>query len=196
MSRIVRSRHVLAVRGLEASTDFLPRGLPELGPRTLEGHRVRFKQRVWAMFARAIAIVFVALMSLSGCRTAPVAPSTCDLPEKLALDVRGRADGVYGVVGEEIAAAPLVHFDRLRITEEGIDSSSGKRWLRLHVDEPDATKLEEFSSPSDDHSIAVVIASDVAAHHKLRTRIESGAIQLSCCNPLACDAWRAAIPRR
>ena len=151
---------------------------------------------VSVMFARAIAIVLVAVISLAGCRTASVAPPTCDLPEKLARDVRGRADGIYGVVGEEIAAAPLVHFDRLSITEEGIDATSGKRWLRLHVDEPDATKLREFSSPSDGHSIAVVIKNDVAAHHKLRTSIESGAIQLSCCNPLACDAWRAAIARR
>jgi len=146
---------------------------------------------------RTAAFVVVVAISLGamGCRPKATS-STCNVPERVALDAAGRADGIYSVIGDALEAAPVVRFQQLTLMTEGVDVESGKRWLRMRTAEPDASRMADFTSKPEGRSVAVVVGGVVACHHKIRTPITSPDIQLSCCNPAACDRWLAQLRPR
>ncbi len=147
------------------------------------------------MFSRFVSwLVLVVAFVLAGCRAAP-AVVQCDVPEGVALQAKGRPDGVYGVIGDEVGATPLQRLEHLTLAAQGIDDASGKRWLKLHAAGDDARALIDFTSQPRGRSIVLVFGGEVASHHKLRAPIEGVDFQVSCCNPDACDRWLKVLRR-
>jgi hypothetical protein len=126
---------------------------------------------------------------LLGACAKPPSGSTCDVAPRIALEAKDRGDGLYGVVGDAIEKVPLQTFDRLRLSGEGVDAASGKRWLKLHAAPADGAALSAFTRAPQGRSIAVVIGGEVACHHKIREAVNGSDFRLSCCNPAACDRW-------
>ncbi len=134
--------------------------------------------------------VFVALMlsMASGCLKAPPPePAACSLGDGPALDVSGRADGIYGVENGSVAAQPLVPLAQVQLTDTGVDAASGKRWLHLTLSDEGSKRVAEFTSHPEGRSVAVVAAGAVASHHKIREALLSPQVQVSCCDPSACE---------
>jgi preprotein translocase subunit SecD len=127
------------------------------------------------------------------CGRAPAAAS-CPVPDARVPDVAGRSDGLYGVVDDRAGERPLARFDRMTRLSEGVDAESGKRWIRVHLADDEAHALEEFTAAPQGKSIAVVAGGEVACLHKIRTSLTSGDLQVSCCNPRACDRWVQLLP--
>jgi hypothetical protein len=123
---------------------------------------------------------------------AEAAPS-CALPDGRVLDVSGRADGVYAVRGERVDREPLVSFSSMTLSETGVDAESGKRWLQVHIADAEGEALQRFTSETDDIAIAVVIDGGLASTHKIRAALTSNDVQMSCCNPAACERWLAML---
>jgi hypothetical protein len=147
----------------------------------------RWRVRV-SVAVRVPRVVLAALaVTVAECN-APPPPATCDVPEHLAVDARGRPDGVYGLEGDTLPVAPLVRFPSLALGSTGVDAASGKRFLRLHAAEPDAAALVAFTAKPAGRSIAVVVGGEVACHHKIKSPVTAD-FQVSCCNPAACDRW-------
>lgn len=130
---------------------------------------------------------------LASCDTAPAPSAACTLPDGRVLDVAGRLDGIYGVEADVVGAAPLAHFDRSVRLEDGVDAESGKRWVKLRLAEGEADAFRAFTTQSSGRSIAVVVDGEVACQHKVRAAITSDEIQVSCCNPRACEKWQALV---
>jgi hypothetical protein len=137
-------------------------------------------------FARLCATL--ALAALAGCHR-PAPSSTCSVPSAVSLAIENRADGVFGVDGERVGGAPLVKFDAMVRTSEGIDAESGKQWLRFHLRDGAARALHDFTASPEGRSIVVVVGGQAAAHHKIRQPVEGPDFQVSCCNQAACDRW-------
>jgi len=109
------------------------------------------------------------------------------------LDVSGRADGLYGVVDDRVAVAPMAHFERMVRTGSGVDARSGKRWIGVRLADDEARALRGFSATPEGRGMAVVVGGQLASTHKIRQTIESAELQVSCCDPRACDRWEALL---
>src|SRR5262245_31692391 len=148
----------------------------------------------------AVRLVMLALIVAfaGGCRPRDTAsaPAACGLTEDGgALDAAGRRDGVYGVRLGRVEDAPLARPERIMRLSEGVDAASGKRWIRMRLPEEDARALSDFTADPADKKIAVVAGGEIASVHKVREPITSADVQVSCCNPAACDRWRALLAR-
>jgi hypothetical protein len=135
----------------------------------------------------------LAAACLLACHHAPPT-SSCALSDGRVLDASGRADGFYGVVGERVGESPLARFEHMTKLSEGVDARSGKRWIRFRLADEEALAAREFTASPQGKSVAVVIAGEVACQHKLRTQVQGPEVQVSCCNPLACDQWNELLP--
>lgn len=120
-------------------------------------------------------------------RAAP--SSACAIDDGPALNVAGRADGVYGVVDDAVGESPLVQISNLRLTATGVDSESGKPWLSVSAPAEVSRPLVEFTAAPEGKSVAVVLGGEVASRHKVRVQLTSGNFQISCCDPRVCDRW-------
>ena len=150
--------------------------------------RRRARCRSWLLAAVA------GLVLLGGCgasRPAATGAAFCTADGAPTPDVAGRADGVYGVVDGRAGPQPLARFDRIVRTGEGVDPQSGKPWLRFRLGEDEARAIEEFTRVPAGRAIAVVVGGQVASLHKVKVPIRTRDLQLSCCNPRACDRWKA-----
>lgn len=106
------------------------------------------------------------------------------------FDVSRRDDGVYAVRGDRVARAPLTTLERTVRTGEGVDSLTGRRWVRVRLDEHDAEVMEAFErEPTERKRIAVVVGGELASLHKVHETIDSTELEMSCCNPHACERW-------
>lgn len=148
---------------------------------------------------RRFGAVLLLLLSVAACRKPEAATTgeSCTIDDDGGtLDVTGRADGVYGVRGERVDAKPLVHVDKTIKLGAGVDAASGKRFVQMRLSADDARALGEFtSSPGGlgDKRMAVVAGGELASVHKIRQPITGLEVQVSCCNPRACDRWEKAL---
>ena len=134
------------------------------------------------------------LLVLLGCHRAEPSASTCALTaDGGMLDVSGRADGLYGIVDDAVAATPIAHFERMVRTGAGVDPQCGKRWVGVRLAEEEARALKDFTATPEGRGMAVVVSGQVASRHKIRQSIESAELQVSCCDPKACDRWEALL---
>jgi preprotein translocase subunit SecD len=72
----------------------------------------------------------------------------------------------------------------------------GRETVRLHfADEParDLANLTEMYKDSG-RRIAVVIGKEVISEHQIRSVIPDGRVQISCCDPAACERLKASLP--
>jgi hypothetical protein len=118
------------------------------------------------------------------------------MPSGRPLDVRGRIDGLYGVFGEQVGELPLFGFDGITLVSEGVDAKSGKRWLRFRLGAAEARRLQDFTRSPSTRGVTVVVGGEAACSHKIREPVQSDLLQLSCCNPRACDRRALVLDRR
>jgi hypothetical protein len=116
-------------------------------------------------------------------------PASCSIDSGPALEVTGRGDGIYGVVDGRVDRAPLATFDKIALNGTGVDNASGKRWVGLHLADAEARAVGAFTSGPKPRGIAVVVDGVLASTHKVREAISSSDVQVSCCDPRACDHW-------
>jgi hypothetical protein len=135
------------------------------------------------------------LLTLSACRKIESSGVVCGYAEDgKAIDTRGRTDGVYAVRDDQLAPAPLVTFDRMTKTGEGLEPGSGKRWFAIHLGEAESRALRDFSSePGERKQLAVVAGGEIASIHKVKQAITGSDARVSCCNAQACDRWSASL---
>jgi preprotein translocase subunit SecD len=148
---------------------------------------------------RRIVRLAALLLLLLSCQRgeAPTSSSTCALNDDGGvLDVSGRIDGLYGVVDDRVGATPMARFERMTRTGSGVDAQSGKRWIGLHLADPEARAVEDFTASPPGRGIAVVVGGQVACRHKIRQTITTADMQVSCCDPRACDRWEALLASR
>jgi hypothetical protein len=132
----------------------------------------------------------IAAVACGGSRAdAGATTSSCALPSRMHFVVGDRADGIYGVIGDKVGDAPLVRFADMTRTAKGVDEESGKPWFQFHLSGDAPRALHEFSAAPEGRSILVVVAGRVAAMHKIRVPLEGDGIQVSCCDPRACERW-------
>ncbi len=143
---------------------------------------------------RAIALLLALVVSLGGCSHS-TAREGCALDDGTTLDVSGRPNGLFGIEGDRVGDAPLAHFERMEKTATGVDASSGKRWIQIHLAPDEGRALASFTRAPGTRGIAVVVDGQLACRHKIRTALESNDLQLSCCDPSACARWDALLAR-
>jgi hypothetical protein len=144
-----------------------------------------------------IAPLALLLPLLAACASSPKAPppaapetTSCALDANgPALDVAGHADGIYGVIDNKLEPTPLARFETMRLEESGAEPDSGKRWLHIQVGDADAPGLRSFTAGAPPRDIAVIVDGHLAARHRVKTALTSAQLQVSCCDPRACDAW-------
>lgn len=118
----------------------------------------------------------------------------CTIDDAGALDIAGRSDGFYGVVGQQVQPTPIARFDHVQRTSSGVEASSGKRWIGLRLAPEDALSLQRFSADPAGKSIAILAGGEVASRHKIRVPLQTADVQVSCCNPRACDRLQTLVP--
>ncbi len=136
----------------------------------------------------------VLVLAPTACHRDAPAGDTCSIDDAGALDIAGRSDGFYGVVGQQVQPAPLARFERVQRTGTGVEASSGKRWIGLRLGPQDAQTLREFTADPAGKSIAVIAGGEVASRHKVRVPLQTADVQVSCCNPRACERLQSLIP--
>ena len=149
----------------------------------------RWIRRIAALLG---GVTFIAL--LGGACTElgppPSAGESCALTEDGGvLDVRGRANGLYGVQNDVVAEKPFATIADITRTGAGVDPASGKRWIGMKLSDPKTADFVTFTSAPAGRSLALVVDGQVASKHRVRVPITSGRVQVSCCNPSACDTW-------
>ncbi|HUT79217.1 MAG TPA: hypothetical protein VM285_16075, partial [Polyangia bacterium] len=72
----------------------------------------------------------------------------------------------------------------------------GRQVVLLHFTDGSAREIEQLTEKykDSDRRIAVVIGGEVISRHKFRSTISDGRIQISCCNPSACERLKLALP--
>jgi hypothetical protein len=144
--------------------------------------------------AKFLFVAIVLALVISGCRRAETSTaSSCALPERVALAVAGRADGVYGVIGDRVGEVPLSRFDQMVRLDDGVDRDSGKPWIRVRLQPEGSRALQAFTARPDGRSIVVVVGGSAASQHKIRKPLTADDQQVSCCNPTACARWKALV---
>lgn len=148
--------------------------------------------------ALALTGALTSPLALGGCRKADAPASTdsasCDVTDDgVVLNVTGRGDGIYGVRANHVEDVPLARFERATRISEGVEATSGKRWIQIRLGEEDGRALVDFTANPADKLIAVVAGGEVSSVHKIRQPITSREMQISCCNPRACDRWNALL---
>jgi len=107
-----------------------------------------------------------------------VLTDSCGLTDDgVPFDVSGRKDGIYAVRDDRVAAEPMATLDHAVRT--------GGRSLGVRLDERDG----------DVTKIALVVGGELASIHKLHPTIDSAEIQVTCCNPHACDRLTSVASR-
>lgn len=148
-----------------------------------------------------VVVAAVGFLSLPTCHrsdtSGAAASESCAITDDGGvLDVGKRTDGIYGVVDDRLGDEPLSRFDRLAKTGEGIDTQSGKRWIRIRLAHEETEALRRFTETPTNKRMAVVIGREIASTHKVKAAITSDELQVSCCNPRACDRWNAILDQR
>jgi preprotein translocase subunit SecD len=133
-------------------------------------------------------------LALTACHRDAPTGDTCSIDDAGALDIAGRSDGFYGVVGQQVQPSPLARFEHVQRTGTGVEASSGKRWIGLRLGPEDAQALRQFTADPAGKSIAVIAGGEVASRHKVRVPLETADVQVSCCNPRACDRLQILVP--
>jgi hypothetical protein len=141
-----------------------------------------------ALASFALLLPILAIARGSGTRSEP-APSSCELPSRMHFVVGDRADGIYGVIGDAVGDAPLLRFTDMIRTEHGVDAESKKPWFQFRLSGDAPRALREFSATPSGRSILVIVGGRVAARHKIRQPLDGDGIQVSCCDPRACERW-------
>lgn len=138
---------------------------------------------------------FAAFTAFAECRKIESSGVVCGYAEDgRAIDVSGRIDGVYAVREDKLAPTPIVTFDRMTKTGEGIDPSSGKRWIGVHFGDDEARAVRDFTAETGGKKqMAVVAGGEIASIHKVKQAVTGSDVQVSCCNPQACDRWNAGL---
>jgi preprotein translocase subunit SecD len=143
---------------------------------------------------KGILQIAALVLVLLGCHRVEPTSSRCALTaDGGVLDVSGRADGLYGVVEDRVGTTPMGHFEHMVRTGSGVDAPSGKRWIGVHLADDEARALKDFTATPEGRGMAVVVNGQVASRHKIRQTIESADLQVSCCDPKACDRWEALL---
>lgn len=137
----------------------------------------------------------VLLSASSGCAKIESSGAVCGYGEDGgAIDTRGRPDGLYAVRADQVGATPLVTFDHMKRTSEGLDSSSGKRWFGIHLDEEAVRAIHAFTSEATARrQLAIVAGGEIASIHAVKDPVNSSDVQIRCCNPGACERWNASL---
>ncbi len=135
------------------------------------------------------------LLALGACKKIEASGAVCGYGDDGApLDLRGRADGLYAVRDDQVAPSPLVTFDRVKKTGEGLETGSGKRWIAIHLEDIESRALTSFTSePQAKKQLAIVVGGQVASITKVKGVITGSDARVSCCNPQACDRWNASL---
>lgn len=142
-------------------------------------------------------VALLLLTSLLGCKKLESSGAACGFAEDGGvLDVSQRADGLYALRDDRVDPTPLVTFDRMTRTGEGLEPYSGKRWIGIRLGDPDAQRVRDFTSEKEPKKkMAVVAGGTVASIHKVKEPVTSPAMKISCCEPRACERWSAILDR-
>lgn len=147
----------------------------------------------------ARAALVAVLLACAACKKVESSGAVCGYAEDgTAIDVHGRPDGLYTVSDDRVALAPLVTFDRMKKTGEGLEAGSGKRWVGIHFEEGESKALRDFGAETSERrsarkQLAIVAGGEIASITKLKGPIAGSDVRVSCCNPQACDRWNASL---
>ena len=143
-------------------------------------------------------LVLALALMVAGCKqeTPPAPGESCSLNDDgRVVDVAGRPDGIYGLTSDVVPNAPLASVASVKKTGEGVEPSSHKRWIGLHLSDEGARAIKDFTKDPAGKRMAVIAGGKLASVHKVREPIVSADMQVSCCDPTACDRWSALLAK-